>query len=179
MAKNASKVGTANPEAIFRSACNQLVAVRVLQNRFNVNDEISDSLGAALIANSALAAEQLFKCIQASQQDGRFTMTHDLQALFRSLDGNSQTAIERCYSELDAAHCVLARPMEWLPKGSESVLECDLAFLKDAFEAWRYQFEDKKRFCWGLSELCDTLHSYVLLMHPEWDSNEDRREDQE
>jgi hypothetical protein len=43
-----------------------------------------------------------------------------------------------------------------------------LAATKDAFETWRYKFEEHRRLFYGLEEFCDALQEYILGIEPSW-----------
>lgn len=158
---------TADVKSIFKSACKSHWAVELLIERYLTPIDDGHNLDAPIFTNMALAAELQIKCIRALENDGEYLRGHDLEVLFNALDGESKAEIERLYEEVRAEKPYLAKWEAAHPKVQRK-LDDILSMTKDAFESWRYEFEEKDRRFWGVEELVEAMQRYILNLRPDW-----------
>ncbi len=130
---------------------------------------------AALVTNSAFAAELYFKCLIEMETGQSVAKVHNLEHLFLKLSEGRQDEIAKRFDEATAKHpgydlsnipSEMSKRIERHPQTFREILTAGA----EAFVEWRYLYQDdESTSLFALFPLPDILRTLIVEQKPEWD----------
>jgi HEPN domain-containing protein len=155
---------TIDASDVFETANQFRRAAKLLTDAYVRGDDYG--LMAPLAATTAFTAELLLKTL-LHRDSVTPPQTHDLQKLFRKLRPVHAQKVKEVFADEKEKWPYIPKIEAAAPHMRFEVDQI-LAATKDAFENWRYPYEEKKRLYFGLEEFCNSLVTYILELEPGW-----------
>ena len=155
---------------VFETACQFRRAVNRLGDAYGKGEDFG--LLAPIASMMALEAELLLKCLLHRDQV-TVPQVHDLEELFRNLGAAHKVKVTKRFDQEKAKHLHIPKVEAAAPHIRYDVAPI-LAATKNAFESWRYWFEEKPELFYGLEQFCDAVFGHILDLEPGVGGRHDR-----